>query len=635
MLTYGGHYNSMRVDQDIISDLIDSSKELVAEKNVDRLLERVLMAAQRLAMADGATMYLATEDKRLNISILVNASLGIHLGGTSGSVPRIQPIQMYDVETGQANNQIISVHAAVSKQTIKIDDIYNDSFDVSTIRQFDQENNYQTKSVLAIPLVSRQGRTLAVIQLINSTGVSGESDSFDPQIVSLIEMLAVQTTLALENLKLISSEKHVMESFIAIIAQAIDAKSPYTSAHCKRVPVLVRMIASAACMQTTGPFEFYDLTEDDWYALHLASWLHDCGKITTPEYVMDKATKLETVYNRIHEIRTRFEVLRRDAHISYLKKRLKGEPQEQLLAEFNAQVKQLESDYAMVAECNVGDRALDEKKKTELKRIASTYTWVRNFDKYIGLSWEELSRLGGTKSQELPVREGILEDTSDNYFDGINRSELHNLMIERGTLNTDEMLKVNNHVKVTAEMLETIPFPPNLSGVVEYAANHHERMDGKGYPNGLTGAEMSVPARMMAVADIFEALTATDRPYKKIKKLSECIDIMAGMAKDGHIDPDIFRLFVGQGLYKEYAGLYMRPDQIDDVDPTKYVPLELIALPDDIQEAMGAAAMTGAPVADNLSAAAAGAAPSAEAPPAPAPRMAPPPPDPSEKYAQS
>jgi hypothetical protein len=386
----------------------------------------------------------------------------------------------------------------------------------------------------------------------------------------------------------------LLDSFIELIASAIDAKSPYTGGHCQRVPELTKMLAKAACEAKDGPFADFDLTEEEWYELHISAWLHDCGKVTTPEYVVDKATKLETIYDRVHEIRTRFEVVKRDAEIEYLKAMLEGkEDPEALRARLDERLKKLDDDYAFIAQCNIGGEFMAPEKIERVKEISGVQ-WKRTLDDRIGIAHEEKKRKERTAPPTLPVIENLLSDRDDHiiYRDGpdsaaaqdnefgfkldvpehkFNLGEVYNLCIARGTLTAEERYKINDHIVQTIIMLGQLPFPKHLKRVPEYAGGHHEKMDGTGYPKKLNKDDMSVPARIMAIADIFEALTAADRPYKSPKKLSESVKIMSFMKKDAHIDSDLFELFLRSGVFKEYAERFLDPSQIDDVDLNQYL----------------------------------------------------------------
>ncbi len=352
------------------------------------------------------------------------------------------------------------------------------------------------------------------------------------------------------------------------------------------------MLARAACAEQSGPYANFQLSADDWEAVHVAAWLHDCGKVTTPEYVVDKATKLETLYDRIHEVRMRFEVLKRDAEIACLQAISSGAEEAPARQQLAAALAQLDDDFAFVATCNEGGEFMAPEKIARLDAIAAR-TWQRTLDDRLGISHEEKERKARSPAPDLPVSEALLANKAEHFFErqardrmpadnqwGIrmtmpallyNKGELYNLAVARGTLSEEERYKINEHIVQTLIMLSQLPFPKHLRNVPEIAAGHHEKMDGSGYPRQLKKEEMSPLARMMAIADIFEALTAVDRPYKKGKTLSEAIRIMSFMKKDQHIDPELFDLFLRSGAYREYAERFMKPEQIDTVDLAAYL----------------------------------------------------------------
>lgn len=354
------------------------------------------------------------------------------------------------------------------------------------------------------------------------------------------------------------------------------------------------MLAKAACEAEDGVFADFDMNEAEWREFHLAGWLHDCGKVTTPEYVVDKATKLETIYNRIHEIRMRFEVLRRDATIEYLEALQGGHGDPEVLkAELDARIAALAGDFAFVAECNVGGEFMSQERIDRLERIAQT-PWRRHFDDRLGLSLAELQRLGKIEPARLPATEALLADKKEHIVrrpkgDGLaydhkayginmevprhlyNLGELYNLRVARGTLTPEEYFKIKEHAIHTLIMLEQLPFPKQLARVPQFAASHHETMAGNGYPKGLDGGALPVQARVLAIADIFEALTASDRPYKKAKTLSEAMRIMSFMRNDRHIDADLFDLFLTSGAYRVFAEKHLKPEQLDEVDIARFL----------------------------------------------------------------
>jgi HD-GYP domain-containing protein (c-di-GMP phosphodiesterase class II) len=574
--------------------LIELGIALSAERNHNRLMEMILYGAKSMCNADGGTLYLVTEKKDgLRFEIMLNDTLDIAMGGTTGKPIPFPPLRLYD-DGGNANHKNISSHCAVTGSTISIEDAYDvDKFDFSGTKAFDAKTGYRSKSFLTVPLKNYESEVIGVLQLINARDANNEVCAFGPDITPMIEALSSQAAVALDNQRLIEAQKVLFKSFIQVIAGSIDAKSPYTGGHCNRVPELTAMLAKAACEQTEGPYQDFGLTEDEWYELEVSAGLHDCGKVTTPEYIVDKATKLEGIYNRIHEVRMRFEVLKRDATIQYLEGILAEEEDADLLKQrLDVQLEALDNDFAFVAECNVGGEFMAPEKVERLKRIAAT-TWTRTIDDTLGLSIDEMRRRAPDEPKP-PVEEPLLSDklwhviphevpvdvsrfeqegiTTRPCKDRYNLGEIYNLSIGRGTLTNEDRYKIQEHIIQTIFMLKALPFPKNLRRVAEWAGGHHEMMNGKGYPKGLVREQMSIPARMMAIADVFEALTAADRPYKKPKTLSESLKIMSFMLKDKHIDPDLWVLFLTSGVWKTYAEKYLRPEQIDDVDITKYLP---------------------------------------------------------------
>ncbi len=571
--------------------LIQAGIALTTERNHKRLIEILLHEAKALTLAEGGTIYLRTEDgMALRFEIVLNDVLKIAMGGTTGEDIPFAPLQLYD-SSGEANHHNVSTHAALAGRTVNIADAYEvGEFNFDGTRAFDARSGYRSTSFLTIPLKNHQGEVIGVIQLINARSPEGRVIAFPDDIVPLIEALASQAAVALDNQLLIEAQKTLFKALIEMIAGAVDAKSPYTGGHCRRVPELTVMLAKAAHAATDEPFADFKLNDEEWYELEVAAGLHDCGKVTTPEYVVDKATKLETIYNRIHEIRTRFEVVKRDVEIEYLKAVLAGGDAESLAAARDARMAQLDEDFAFIAECNIGGEFMSADRVERLGKIAAI-SWVRTLDDGIGLSQEERKRWAAHKVP-VPAVEALIADkpqhllahfqqqiADDNELGfkikppayRFNLGELHNLSIRAGTLTPEDRYHINDHIVQTVIMLEALPFPNNLKRVPEWASNHHEKMDGTGYPRGLVREQMSVPARMMAIADIFEALTASDRPYKPQKTLSEAIKIMSFMVKDQHIDPDLFELFLTSKIYLKYAEKFLSPNQIDDVDVARYL----------------------------------------------------------------
>jgi HD-GYP domain-containing protein (c-di-GMP phosphodiesterase class II) len=570
----------LKTSQDKLARLVDTGIQLSREQNRERLLRQALFGAREIAHCVAATLFLKTEHNTLSFAQRTSED----------PLPAFE-IPLVDA-AGKPNNQFVVVNVANTNTAVIIDDVYTEArFDMSGTKKFSEESGFKTISMLTVPLSPREGEVIGVIQLLNAQDPkTGAVIPFPKDLINFVEALAAQAAVAIENQNLIEAQKQLMDALIKLIAGAVDAKSPYTGGHCERVPELGIMLAEAASAQTTGPLaDFKFQTEDEWREFRIGAWLHDCGKVTTPEYVVDKACKLETIYNRIHEVRMRFETLWRDARISQLEALAQGADAAEAQTTFDARVAQLQEDFAFVAECNQGGEFMAPDKVERLKRIAED-TWLRHFDDRAGLAHEELKRYTDAP-QALPATEKLLSDqvqhiiprTSKAVLDPkwnfkvkvpehlYNYGEVYNLSVSRGTLTDEERFKINEHVMQSLMMLEQLPLPQNMRRVPEYAGTHHETLIGSGYPRKLTEAELSVPMRIMAIADVFEALTASDRPYKKAKTLSESIKILSFFKKDKHIDPALFDLFLTSGIYLRYAEKYLLPEQIDEVDISKFV----------------------------------------------------------------
>lgn len=509
---------------------------LSQEKDITRLLEIILVAAKRITNADGGTLYRLVDDK-LNFEIVMTDSLGIKLGGTSGGAIPFYPIPLHD-QDGRPNYSMIAAYAALTHNTVNIADAYTEEgFDFSGTRNFDKKTGYRSQSFLTMPMKNHEGEVIGVLQLLNARDpVTGGVITFTAEDQRLAESLASQAAIALTNRLLIGQLETLFESLIELINTAIDDKSPYTGGHCKRVPTLTMMLAEAASATTEGPLKDFTMTDKDRYELKIAGLLHDCGKITTPVHVVDKATKLETIFDRIHLIDAKFEVLFKEARIEYLESLMR------------------QSESGSV-ERDALKAAYDEK--------CAKYADDRDFLRRQNIGGERMSPEDQLRVDAIARYRIRLSDGKEVPF--LTEDECSNLKIPYGTLTPAEREIINYHIVATIKMLEALPWPKHLKNVPEYAGGHHERMDGKGYPRGLKREDMSVQARIMGIADIFEALTAKDRPYKQGKTLSESIAILHKFRDGGHIDPDLFDVFLDKKIYLDYAQQFLDPEQIDEV----------------------------------------------------------------------
>ncbi|MDB6142502.1 MAG: hypothetical protein JWP80_1546 [Pseudomonas sp.] len=567
---------SMARMKDTLASFLRITASLSAETRFETLLQRVLSETVKINQAQAGLIYLLDSDSgRLE-------PLGLIVKGIQHK-PMQFGIGGHDLSAGEIPLWLTLLGTQQSNAVVALG--FEQAGDLQGLLQ---KMETPRVHVLGIRLSNQRGETLGVLTLIHEdTGTHVDQEKLSPERIAFIQAVSGAAALCIESQRLQARQKMLLESFIRIIAGAIDAKSPYTGGHCQRVPVLTLMLARAAAASQQPPFHDYLPTEDDWETLHIAAWLHDCGKVTTPEYVVDKATKLETLYDRIHEIRTRFEVLKRDVWIEYWQGRALGGEDTSLVAARDMQLQALDDDYRFVARCNLGGETMAEADLQRLKHISERH-WVRTLDDRLGVSWEENKRQAQQPAPALPIREPLLADRPEHLFERptgeqiavdnpwgfkldvpsfkFNRGELYNLSVARGTLTREERYIINHHMVQTILMLSRLPFPAHLQGVAEIAGGHHEKMDGTGYPKRLKREEMSLPARMMAIADIFEALTAADRPYKKGKSLSEALTIMAFMCRDSHIDPELFQLFIEAGIYQQYAAQYLQAQQIDAVD---------------------------------------------------------------------
>jgi HD-GYP domain-containing protein (c-di-GMP phosphodiesterase class II) len=515
--------------------------ELSGEPNTRALIERILHEAKLLTNADGGTLYLLKDDlqsPRLEFALVLNDTLKINMGGTKGDEVTLPPISLF-LANGNDNHNNVATCAALKREVINIEDAYtNKQFDFSGTRTFDQKTGYRSQSFLAVPLLNHENDVVGVLQLINARDVvTGDIITFSPRVESLVAALSSYAAIALTNQILVQELKNLLDAFIRCIAQAIDAKSRHTSAHCQKVPVLMEMIAQAACDDDVN-YRDFSLNDDEWYELKVSAWLHDCGKLSTPDYVLDKSTKLHLMQDGIETINTRFAVLRQQKMMTFYQA-LADNPahREPLQQTLDAELTQLDAQRHLVNNANKGGEFMSDESKQLIRNIAL-------------LKWE---------------------DALGNLQPMLTETEIYNLCIERGTINNEERSTINNHMAVTINMLESLPFPKKLRRVPEYAGGHHEKMDGTGFPKGLKREEMSLPARMMAIADIFEALTARDRPYKPPMKISMALGILKRMKQDKHIDPDLFDLFIRSRVWEKYAQDALLPDQLDIEDASEFL----------------------------------------------------------------
>ncbi|ABM03676.1 metal dependent phosphohydrolase [Psychromonas ingrahamii 37] len=557
--------------KETINHFQDLSSSLVGKQSFQELLQKIIMETNKLSHSVGSMIFLTDKSNQLNIAITEFKSLNELQNKNLNEKLKKYSLNEADTLKLIAEQKIKATTLALPKK----------------LELLIKENIPEKEAITwqLLPLLNRAGKLLGVLAVINNTNKLNLQRT-----QNFIQTIACFSALALEGQILLSEQKNLLESFIQLIANAIDRKSPYTGSHCARVPELTNMLCQAAC-EEQDDFKEFNLNQDQWEELYIASWLHDCGKIITPEYVIDKATKLETIYDRIHELRMRFELIKEHAHSDYWKGVAEGGDKNILAGQRDQLLTTLDQEFSFVAECNIGGEYMSDEKIILLNKIAKR-TWSRTLDNQLGISLQEKKQHSEPK-QILPVQEPLLANKKEHLIKReqaeltdpgnnwgfnmktpeyrFNKGELYNLAIKRGTLTAEDRFIINGHSAHSIVMLSKLPFPDHLKNVPLIAGGHHERMDGSGYPRAIAAGELPITARMLVVADIFEALTASDRPYKKRKTLSQSIKIMDFMVKDNHIDPTIFKLFLSSGVYLKYAKKYLLADQIDELDISVYL----------------------------------------------------------------
>ena len=513
-----------------LSKLIDIGISLSKEKNINILLEKILNEARVLSNSDGGTVYLMSdENQKLSFEIMQTESLNIKFGGSAEPVPDyIYPVKLYN-EDGSKNLNNVSAVCALKGKTINIKDAYeNDNYDFSGVKGFDKKHNYFSKSFLNVPLKDHKDKVIGVLQLLNAQK-DGKIISFSDEMVELVEALSSQASVALTNQLLIEEQKILFRSFIKLVVDALDKKDPVTGGHCNRVPLLTMMIAEYINSDTTK-YKDYQFNEDEMDELFVAGWLHDFGKVATPDHIMNKSTKLQGLYDKIDQVKLRFEILKRDIELNFYKSKLSKIDTK----EIDEQIKQVNEDFKFLEASNIGGEFMSEELQNRVHDIAK---------------------------QKIKL--------DDKHCSILNEKEVDFLTIKRGTLSDEDRQIMENHVSLSYELLDKLPYPEHLKQVPFYAGCHHEKLNGGGYPNGYSGDQLPLQARIIAIADVFEGLTAPDRPYKEPYKLSKALDILKFMVNDGEIDPDLFNLLITKKLYLKYANEHLNANQIDSIDEKK------------------------------------------------------------------
>lgn len=568
--------NAMNQMNATITQFIEMNKLLAEEEDFSKLQKILLDKTIHICDAKAGVLYLMDDDKDMltpQVTVIDNVQLRDH---------RVVPLRINDLP--KAIKRSIDQQELI--QVGSTDTEFSSLTNSTGINSLTTDMNSAIHNLVLVPLYNRQNSLIGCLALLMENKLHSHHKAF-------IQAISRNAAISIETRQLIDSQDALFESFIMLLASAIDGKSSYTAEHCKRVPEIMKLLAQAADLSDVGPYADFKLTKDSKQAIHVAAWLHDCGKITTPEFVIDKATKLETIYDRLHEIRMRFELVKKETELTYCQRQLAGEHPKTLQMALQRELKTIDEEFLLVAACNQGDVSMDDWTIDQINSI-SKRKWTRTLSDRVGLSHLELARkLRSGTTPSLPTQEYLLADKEEHKIlrEGdcekhdyqklgfnikqpellYNRGELYSLLVKRGTLNREERYKINEHIVQSTLMMDQLNFPKHLKDVPEIACGHHEKMDGTGYPKGLTSEQMSPLAKMMAIADIFEALTSDDRPYKKPNTLSQSMEIMSKMRDNQHIDAELFDLFVENGVYKEYAVKYLNKTQIDTIQPEAFL----------------------------------------------------------------
>ena len=508
-----------------IKKMSDIGRALSGVYDLNALLEMIVDQARSFTNADAGTLYIV-EDETLRFQIVQNDSLKIFMGGKTGETIPFPPVELKESN--------VSAFVALKGKSVNIPDVYDtDLFDFTGPKKFDQSTGYRSKSMLVVPMKNHDNDVIGVLQLLNATNpVNNEVIAFSQDYENLSESLASQAAVSITNAKLISNMTELFEAFVKVMATAIDEKSPVTGGHIRRVADLTLTMAEVIHNHDEGAFKDRKFSPDQMYELRIAAYMHDIGKVTSPVEIVEKAKKLQTIFDRIHYIRLRMDYIIQKVKLEGQQKKIELLERKADLAEIKKvelksekQIQEMEDIRLFINKCNEPGEFLEDETLDKLKEI-SLRTYLDN------------------EGQQQPF---ITED------------ELLNLSIRRGSITDAERKKMQDHAAVTLKMLKQIPFTKKLKNIPSFAGAHHEFINGKGYPLGLKGDEIPFEGKLMAVTDIAEALTASDRPYKKAMPLETVYRILRSMAKNGELDNDMVELFINEEIYKTYQEKHESP----------------------------------------------------------------------------
>ncbi|MFQ5824507.1 MAG: HD domain-containing phosphohydrolase [bacterium] len=494
---------------------------LSSEHDLNKLLELIVQEARNFTNADGGSLYIK-EQSKLNFLVAQTASLEKRNG-------QRQPFKSFYLPL---TKESIAGYVAVTGETLNIKDVYHIQPTVAYKfnKEFDIKMGYRSKSMLVVPMRDHTDEIIGVLQLINSLNGQSEVIPFESEYESLILSLASQAAVAIRNVKLIEEIKNLFRSLVRYSAKAIDARSPHTAGHSGRVAKYSIRIAQAINEETEGRLGNIYFTPQEIEEFRMAAWLHDIGKIGVKESVLEKSCKLTE--DQISAISERFESIKHSIKNRYLEQKIK------LLNE-----ERYDPDIL---------NDLEAKLVKELKTIDDNLEFIKRINIPGFLSKEDRRLLKN-------IAEITYVNSKGEECFYLTQNEYENLSIIKGNLTESEYKEIQSHVEHTLSILNKIPFTKDLKNIPKYAAAHHEYLNGTGYPKGMVANEISLQSRIMCIADIYDALSSPDRPYKKAIPLDKTLDILREEVKAGKLDGDIVELFIRRKLYH-------RPSMEEDED---------------------------------------------------------------------
>jgi HD-GYP domain-containing protein (c-di-GMP phosphodiesterase class II) len=519
-------HKNLQQEHEQITRLLDVGQALSAERDHHALLVRILTEARLMACCDAASIFLIDRHSGKQ----ENHSPDLVFKLTQNDSIKFD----FEEQRFSLDNRSVAGYSALTGEIVNLDDVYNlPSASIYKFNSsFDQNMNYRTCSMLVIPMRNHQGRVIGVIQFINrkrdinvaliSPSIAlAEAINFDDQVIPVLQALASQAAVAIENNLLIDRVNTLFDGFVKASVRAIEQRDPTTSGHSFRVAELTCSLADTAGRCEVGQFKNMHFNADEMKELRFAALLHDFGKVGVREHILTKAKKLspEAYGQFIYRIAWEKERISN----FYLKQKLALLKQQKLSSEI--------------------EEKLTLEEAIKLQRLNDYMQAVADAN--------EPSLLAeGTFEHLKQIREYVVEDVNGNSRGLIDELEFGALSIKRGSLTADERIEIESHVSHTIEFLKTIPWTPELSNIPKIAGAHHEKLNGCGYPFGLKSPEIPLGAKMMAVCDIFDALTATDRPYKAAVPLDRALSILQSEVECGHIEPELVQLFSDAKVYR-------------------------------------------------------------------------------------